>query len=171
MSLRLLKPGSGAPGGSSESLESARRFAWEIRSINLCLDDFRHVRAKALGITGPQLMILTAVTDLGSKTGVAVKDVAKLMNVAASFVATQSKLLEKKGYLRRKSCTMDARVTHLSLSRKAIESLVHIGEQQKDIDIFVFGDLWGRELDKLAGGLAALRHRLEKARSKVALEV
>lgn len=170
MASRLLSLGTGAGDGSSENLESVRRFAWEIRSINLCLDDFRHAQAKALGISGPQLMILMAVTDLERKKGVPVKVVAKLMNVDPSFVATQSKVLENKGFLRRKSCTMDARVMHLSLSGKATKSLANIAEQQKEIDKFVFGDLWGGELDKLAGGLAELRQRLEKARVKVALE-
>ncbi|WP_430649569.1 MarR family transcriptional regulator [Bradyrhizobium murdochi] len=36
----------------------------------------------------------------------------------ASFVTTQSKLLEKKGFLRRKPSTSDARVVQMSLTDK-----------------------------------------------------
>lgn len=89
---------------SPESQEALRRFTWEIRSINVCLEDFRQFRASALGITGPQLMILMALMDLDGNKGGPVNRIAKLMNVDPSFVTTQSKLLEKKGFLHRKPC-------------------------------------------------------------------
>lgn len=72
------------------------RFALDIRSINVCLEDIRHFWASALGITGPQLLILMALTDLDKGKGVSGSAIAKLMKVDPSFITTQSKLLEKK---------------------------------------------------------------------------
>lgn len=88
-------------GETAETQEVIRRFTWEIRSFNTSLDDFRHFLA-ALGITGPQLTILTTLTDLDTGKGVPVNVVAKLMKVDPSFVTTQSKLLQKQRFLRRR---------------------------------------------------------------------
>src|SRR3982074_3916112 len=80
-----------------------RRFAWEIVSINVDLQEIRYFWAKALGISGPQWMILMALADLDQGEGVPVKVVSKMLHVDPSFVTTQSKMLEKKGFMRRKT--------------------------------------------------------------------
>ena len=80
-----------------------RRFSWQIASISVHLDEFRHFWAKTLGISGPQWMILMALADLDQGDGVSVNVVSKMLHVDPSFVTTQSKLLEKKGFIRRKT--------------------------------------------------------------------
>lgn len=116
------------------------------------------------------MMILMAVTDLDKDKGVPVNLVAKLMKVDPSFITTQSKLLEKKKFVRRKPCTRDGRVVHLSLTDKACKRLANIAAQQEELDQFVFGDLGIEGLTTLASGLSGLRHRMERARLKAALE-
>lgn len=167
----LSRPATRAGNGSAMSQEDVRQLMWEIRSINVCLEDFRHSRANALGITGPQLTILMALTDLDRDNGVPVNVVAKLMKVDPSFVTTQSKLLEKQGFLRRRPCTKDARVVHLSLKDKACKCLAGVAAQQEEVDQFAFGDLGAQEVARLAKRLNALRRRLEKACLKVALGI
>ncbi len=91
------------PQRSKRNQDLARRFAWEVASINVHLQELRHFWAKTLGISGPQWMILMALADLDKGDGVPVKVVSKMLHVDPSFVTTQSKLLEKKGFMRRKS--------------------------------------------------------------------
>ncbi|UPK05839.1 MarR family transcriptional regulator [Bradyrhizobium sp. 170] len=155
---------------SAESQELARQFMWDIRSINVCLEELRQFQANVLGITGPQWMILMALADLDRENGVPVNVVSRLMHVDSSFVTTQSKLLEKKGFLRRKPSTSDARVVQMSLTDKTYKHLASLAAQQDALDEFVFGEFGVRELAEFANRLTALRHRLEKARLKVVLD-
>ncbi|MDI2078177.1 hypothetical protein, partial [Bradyrhizobium sp. Mp27] len=55
--------------------------------------DLRSYHANALGITGPQMMILMALTEL-EEDGVPVNAVAKLMRVESGFITKQSRELE-----------------------------------------------------------------------------
>src|SRR3954464_11747300 len=54
-----------------------RRFTWEIASINVHLEELRYFWAKTLGISGPQWMILMALSDMDRGDGVPVNVVSK----------------------------------------------------------------------------------------------
>ncbi|MBV8747742.1 MAG: MarR family transcriptional regulator, partial [Xanthobacteraceae bacterium] len=82
---------------AAKNQDVIRRFTWVIASVNVHLEELRYFWAKALGISGPQWMIVMALYDLDQGGGVAVNAVAKKLHVDSSFVTTQSKLLEKKG--------------------------------------------------------------------------
>ncbi|MGY4431137.1 DNA-binding MarR family transcriptional regulator [Bradyrhizobium sp. F1.13.1] len=156
--------------GSAESQELVRRLTLEIRCLNVCLEDFLHVRAEALGISGTQLAILMAVMDLDKDGGAPAGVVAKLMKVDPSFITLHSKALEKVGFVRRKTGIRDARVVQLSLTNKARKRLANIAAQQEELDQFVFGELGIEESVRLSSQLAALRMRLERARLKAELD-
>src|SRR6201991_2626580 len=79
-----------------------RRFPWEIASISVHLEQLSHFWAKTLGISGSQWRMILALADLDQGEGAAVNAVSKMLHVDPSFVTTQSKLLEKKGFMRRK---------------------------------------------------------------------
>jgi MarR family transcriptional regulator, organic hydroperoxide resistance regulator len=155
---------------SQESQEVVRQFMWEISSIYAYLQEIRQFQAKLLGITGPQWTILMALADLDKQQGVPVNVVSKLMHVDSSFITTQSKLLEKKGFLRRKSSAHDARVVQMSLTDKTYKHLASVVAQQKALDKFVFGEFGVRELTDFTSRLTAIKYRLQKARLKVALD-
>ena len=144
---------------------------WEIASINVHLEELRQFWAKVLGISGPQWMILMALSDLDRDDGVAVNVVSKLLHVDPSFVTTQSKLLEKKGFLRRKTSSSDARVVQMSLTDKTRKHLAGLAERQEALNEFIFEEFDHRELADFTGKLAALKTRLEKARLKIALDI
>jgi MarR family transcriptional regulator, organic hydroperoxide resistance regulator len=165
-------PGSakGAGSHSARNQDVIRRFIWEIASISVHLEELRQFWAKALGISGPQWMILMALADLDKEDGVPVNVVSKMLHVDPSFVTTQSKLLEKKGLLRRKPSTSDARVVQMSLTDKTYKQLASLAAQQQALDEFIFEEFDNRELTEFTGKLTALKNRLEKARLKVALE-
>lgn len=147
--------------------ETIRRFAWVINSVGVHLEELRYFWAKALGISGPQWMILMALADLDDKDGIPVNVVSKKLHVDPSFVTTQSKLLEKKGFLRRKTSTDDARVVLMSLTDKSYKQMAGLAAQQEALNEFVFAELSSKQLDELIDTLSGLRNRLEKGRLKV----
>ncbi|MCP4615502.1 MAG: MarR family transcriptional regulator [Bradyrhizobium sp.] len=160
-----------AEGSSAKNQDQVRSFMWEIASINVHLEELRQFWAKALGISGPQWMIVMALSDLDKDDGVPVNVVSKLLHVDPSFVTTQSKLLEKKGFLRRKPSTTDARIVQMSLTDKTRKHLAGLAAQQEALNDFIFEEFDQRDLADFTGKLAALKNRLEKARLKVALEL
>jgi len=154
-------------GEAPKNQETIRRFAWVINSVGVHLEELRYFWAKALGISGPQWMILMALADLDDKDGIPVNVVSKKLHVDPSFVTTQSKLLEKKGFLRRKTSTEDARIVLMSLTDKTYKQMAGLAAQQDSLNEFVFAELSNKQLDELIDTLSGLRNRLEKGRLKV----
>src|SRR6202047_728231 len=100
----------GVGGAAAKNQDVIRRFTWAIAAIGVHLEELRYFWAKTLGISGPQWMILMALADMDQGDGVPVNVVSKKLHVDSSFVTTQSKLLEKKGFLRRKRSSGDERM-------------------------------------------------------------
>jgi DNA-binding MarR family transcriptional regulator len=144
-----------------------RRFSWEIASIGVYLEELRQFWAKTLGISGPQWMIIVALADHDRGDGVAVNVVSKLLHVDPSFVTTQSKLLEKKGFVRRKTAVEDARIVKMSLTDKTTKHLANLASQQEALNQFIFAEFEDRDMADLNDKLATIKRRLEKARLKV----
>ena len=168
-SSRAKRAGSNELGGKNHDI--ARQFAWEIAAINVHLQEIRYFWAKALGVSGPQWMILMALADLDQGEGVPVKVVSKMLHVDPSFVTTQSKMLEKKGFMRRKTSGDDARVVQMSLTDKTYKHIAGLASQQEELNNFIFAEFSDRELGEFTGKLAALKNRLEKACLKVAMDI
>jgi MarR family transcriptional regulator, organic hydroperoxide resistance regulator len=152
---------------ASKNQETMRRFAWVIDSVSVHLEELRYFWAKTLGISGPQWMILVALADLDQKDGVPVNVVSKKLHVDSSFVTTQSKLLEKKGFLRRRPSTEDARIVQMSLTDKTYKHMAGLAAQQDALNEFIFAELNNKQLDELISTLSGLNNRLEKACLKV----
>jgi MarR family transcriptional regulator, organic hydroperoxide resistance regulator len=162
---------SGSNEAEGKNHDIARQFAWEIAAINVYLQEIRYFWAKALGVSGPQWMILMALADLDQGKGVPVNVVSKMLHVDPSFVTTQSKMLEKKGFMRRKTSGDDARVVQMSLTDKTYKHIAALASQQEELNNFIFAEFSDRELGEFTGRLAALKVRLEKARLKVAIDI
>ena len=155
----------------SRNQELVRQFSWSIASINVHFQEIRQFWAKALGISGPQWMILMAISDLDEGDGVSVKVVSKMLHVDPSFVTTQSKMLEKKGLMRRRTSPDDARVVQMSLTDKTYKHMANLAAQQQSLNDFIFAELDSRELTDLTRKLMQLTGRLEKASLKVAMDL
>src|SRR5215213_9113357 len=162
------RAGSNEHGGKNHDI--ARQFAWEIAAINVHLQEIRYFWAKALGVSGPQWMILMALADLDQGQGVPVKVVSKMLHVDPSFVTTQSKMLEKKGFMRRKTSEKDARIVQMSLTDKTYKQIASLAAQQEALNEFIFAEFDDRELAAFTGKLTSLKNRLEKACLKVAID-
>jgi len=141
-----------------------------IASINVHLEELRYFWAKAIGISGPQWMILMALADLDQDDGVPVNAVSKKLHVDSSFVTTQSKLLEKKGFLRRKTAAEDARIVKMSLTDKTYKHLAGLASQQEALNEFIYAELNDKQLGELTETLNKLKNRLEKATLKVVVD-
>ncbi len=147
----------------AKNQDTIRRFTWEIASINVYLQELRYFWAKALGISGPQWMILMALADLDQGEGVPVKVVSKMLHVDPSFVTTQSKMLEKKGFMRRKTSEEDARIVQMSLTDKTYKQIANLASQQEALNEFIFAEFNDRELAAFTDKVTSLKNRLEKA--------
>src|SRR5215211_1708474 len=164
------KPGTSHElGGKNHDI--ARQLDWEITAINVHLQEIRHVWAKMLDISGPQWTILMALADLDQGEGVPVKVVSKMLHVDPSFVTTQSKMLEKKGFMRRKTSRVDARVVQMSLTDKTYKLIAGLASEQAALNDFIFAEFEDRELAAFTGKLTSLKNRLEKACLKVAIDL
>jgi DNA-binding MarR family transcriptional regulator len=158
------------PDTTVRNQETVRQLAWTVASVNFYLQEIRYFWAKAIGISGPQWMILMALADLDKGEGASVKAVSKMLHVDPSFVTTQSKLLEKKGFVRRRSSEDDARVVQMSLTDKTYKQIANLASRQDELNDFIFAEMDDRDLAELIGKLAQLKNRLEKASVKVAVD-
>jgi DNA-binding MarR family transcriptional regulator len=156
--------------GSDKNEEMVRRFLWDIAAVNIHLDEIRQFWARILGISGPQWMILMAVSDLDKGDGVPVKDVSAMLHVDSSFVTTQSKILEKNGFMRRVPSRDDARVVLMSLTDKARKQIAKVSARQATINEFIFAEFDDPALKEIAGRLASFKKRLEKATLMLAVD-
>jgi DNA-binding MarR family transcriptional regulator len=158
-------------GAAAKNQDVIRRFTWAIAAIGVHLEELRYFWAKTLGISGPQWMILMALADMDEDDGVPVNVVSKKLHVDSSFVTTQSKLLEKKGFVRRRPSTEDARIVQMSLTDKTYKHLANLAAQQEALNEIIFAEFDDRALDELTDKLASLQIKLEKACAKVTLDI
>jgi MarR family transcriptional regulator, organic hydroperoxide resistance regulator len=158
------------PGGRGNNDEIVRRFLWDIAAVNIHLDEIRQFWARILGISGPQWMILMAVSDLDKGDGVPVKDVSAMLHVDSSFVTTQSKMLEKNGFVRRVPSRDDARVVLMSLTDKACKHTARIATRQATLNEFIFAEFDDPALKEIAGRFSSFKKRLEKATLMLAVD-
>jgi MarR family transcriptional regulator, organic hydroperoxide resistance regulator len=131
--------------------------------VNDHLGEIRSFWGDALGITGPQWTILMVLADLDRGNGVALKTITATMRVDPSFVTTQSKILEKKGLVQRKSSEFDARIVEMSLSDKGKKQFENMMEHRKAVKKFVFAEFNDRDVKVFFDKLTLLKIRLEEA--------
>jgi MarR family transcriptional regulator, organic hydroperoxide resistance regulator len=170
MALPLTMPTPPNDDADSKNQEVVRQFLWDIASINVHLEEIRHFWAKELGISSPQWMILMAVGDLDSGSGVPVKDVSAMLHVDPSFITTQSKLLEKNGFIRRVPSRQDARVVLMSLTDKASKKIATLASRRDSLSDFVLADFDNNSLRNISIQLGKLRSRLQKAAVMLSVE-
>ena len=152
-----------AQAGASNTLatglsdELVRECIWRIFAISSNLDQIRRAWGALLDISGPQWIILMAIDHLDEGDGVAVKDVSSKLQVNATFITTQSKLLEEAGLLRRIVSALDARVVLMSFTEKARRELARLAARRRQINDLIFAGINQRELTELVSKLGLVR--------------
>jgi DNA-binding MarR family transcriptional regulator len=155
----------------SEHLDDrARRLIWAIAIANARFDDIRYFWAEALGISGPQWMILMAVSDFDATAGAPVRDVASRLEVDPTFVASQSKLLEAAGWLTRAPSKSDSRAILLFQTSRCRKEIGKLEGRQSALNEFIYEDINHRDLENIILKLTALTKRLEKASLRLELD-
>src|ERR1700694_4276707 len=97
--------------------------------------------------------------------------VSEKLHVDPSFVTTQSKSLEKHGFMRRIPSVDDARVVLMSLTDKACKQIASLSSHQERLNDFIFADLDDHALGDITGKLTMLKNRIEKASLRFAAEL
>jgi DNA-binding MarR family transcriptional regulator len=92
----------------------------------VAFEEVRHFWADVLGVRGPQWTIIVAVQELDRGEGALVTAVARMLHVNPTFVLTQSRLLERKGFIRRTAASGDSGIVSLSLTDKAYKHLAKL---------------------------------------------
>ncbi len=154
------------PMGPDDAL--VRKFIWDVISINTHLEEIRSNWARMLDITCPQWLILMAVNDLDEGKGISVREVSTKLHVDPSFVTTQTKSLERHGFMRRVASKEDARVVLMSLTDKAHKQIANLYSQQVVADNLVFSDFSTQTFRDLTDKLSTLKERLAKAAQMIA---
>lgn len=140
-----------------------RQFIWDVISINTHLEEIRSIWARILDITCPQWLILMAVNDLDQGKGISVREVSTKLHVDPSFVTTQTKNLEKHGFMRRVPSKEDARVVLMSLTDKAHKQIANLYSRQAVADNLVFSDFSDQTFREMNVKLSTIKERLAKA--------
>ena len=158
-------------GKRARSLERLiREFQWDVAAISAHLEDIRRVWAKALGVSGPQWMILMAIGDLDPGTGVSVGDVSIKIKVRSTFVTMETKMLEKAGLVSRVSSPQERRVVLMSLTEKARKGIAFLSARRIKMDETIYGDLKSGKLEDTMEMLSIVRRRIEKASLQLAID-
>lgn len=154
--------------GASSKDKNRILLTWALVSMGVHLAELRHFWARALGVSGTQWLILTALFELDQEgDGVPVNAVSKKTLVQSNFVTTQSKILEKKGLLRRRRSGDDARIVQLSLTDRAYKALATLSSRHESLNEFIFAELNERQLEELTNALTSLDNRFQKAGLKL----
>jgi DNA-binding MarR family transcriptional regulator len=148
-----------------------RDFIWNIISVNTHLEEIRSIWARILDITCPQWLILMAVNDLDQGKGISVREVSTKLHVDPSFVTTQTKNLEKHGFMRRVASKEDARVVLMSLTEKAHKQIADLYSHQVVADNLVFSDFSDQSMRDMNNKLSTIKERLSKAAQVIAVEI
>jgi DNA-binding MarR family transcriptional regulator len=151
---------------------AADRLEWEITSTSIRLEELRDFWAQAIKVTGPQWMIMMVLANPDDRSaGLSVGAVSRALRVDQSFVGTQSRLLEKKGLVRREGSPEDARVVNLSLTDRARKQMASLAARRGELSEFIYADLDLRELAELTKKISSIKTRLEKAILKASADL
>jgi MarR family transcriptional regulator, organic hydroperoxide resistance regulator len=109
-------------------------------------------------VTTPQLIMVFALRDFDHQgKALPVKEVARILNVDPTFVTTQSKLLEAKGFVSRNSSSEDGRIVRLSLTDKPLTQLADLSVRQKKINDYIFSEFTEQGIHALVTKVFALK--------------
>jgi MarR family transcriptional regulator, organic hydroperoxide resistance regulator len=95
------------------------------------LEELRSFWTKAVGIHGPQWMIVMALQRLDLGEGARVKAIADMLQVNPTFVTSHTRFLENKGLVRAAAAGEDSTTMTLSLTDQARRHLAELASLDK----------------------------------------
>jgi len=103
-----------------KSRDDANDLFKAIRRIIRAIDIRSHEVSRAVGLTIPQIVVLSCVRDLGEVT---TRQVSEAADLSAATVVTILDKLESKGLIERYRSDIDRRIVHSQLTRQGVETL------------------------------------------------
>ena len=146
--------------GPAKQAHVGRRLVWDISAISAYMARIADLLGNRIGVTGSQWLAIMAIDGLDQGDGVSVGDVASILNLDASFVSAQSKILEKKGIVFRTRSAADRRIVLLSLTENAVQEL---DWSKYTLEDHMRGGLEERSIEELSEALVTMRRRLGRA--------
>ncbi|MFZ2156668.1 MAG: MarR family winged helix-turn-helix transcriptional regulator [Bradyrhizobium sp.] len=150
--------------------ETVRRFIWSVFSIRTHLDDIHQIWANLLGVSEPQWLILLAIDELDSGEGVPGTKIAAKLHIHPVFVTTQTKSLEKAGFVTRITSAVDARFVLMSLTSKARTEIAKLSAQRRALNESLFAGLDDQGLQDVTNKLTEIMKNAEKAARRLSAE-
>lgn len=159
-------------GGSSirHNEETIRSFIWNVFSIHSYLDDIHQIWANLLGVSEPQWLILLAIDELDSGEGVPGTKIAAKLHIHPVLVTTQTKSLEKAGFVTRTTSTTDARFVLMSLTAKARSEIANLSAQRQALHESLFAGLDDQGLRDVTKKLMEIVKNAERAARRLSAE-
>jgi MarR family transcriptional regulator, organic hydroperoxide resistance regulator len=150
--------------------EAIDAVIWATVSIHAQIERMFEAYGEALGVSRPQAMILAILSVQSGGTGLAVKNVAALMQVNGSFVTHQTRLLEQRGLTRRLPSSTDARVVLLALTDHGRERMGALDARRRPACDAAFKGSDDGQFERLRTQLVAIEQRLRVASHMVPTE-
>lgn len=150
--------------------EAIDAVIWAAVSIHAQIERMFEAYGNALGVSRPQAMILAILNAQPVGAGLAVKNVAALMQVNGSFVTHQSRLLEQRGLTRRLPSSTDARMVLLVLTDHGREMMGALDSRRKPACDAAFKGSDSGQFERLREQLVAIEQRLRAASHMVPAE-
>jgi len=139
-------------------------------SIRAHLDDIHQIWAKLLGVSEPQWLILLAIDELDSGEGVPGTKIAAKLHIHPVFVTTQTKSLEKAGFVTRKTSAVDARFVLMSLTSKARAEFAKLSAQRRALNESLFVGLDDQAFQVVTDKLTEIMKNAERAARRLSAE-
>lgn len=149
----------------------ATDFPWKLLEIHSLLKELNASWASLIGVTAPQWLILLAVSELEEGSGVSGAAIAKKIRVQSGFVTSQTKSLEKAGFLLRRQSADDARFVLMSLTEKASAEIDKLSKRRLDLNSTIFNGLDEKTLADLNIALATIAKNAQLAVRLLAIDV
>lgn len=143
--------------------EAIRRFLLNIFSIHACFDEIHQVWAKLVGLSEAQWLILLAIDELDTGEGVPGIKICAKLHIHPTFVTTQTKGLEKAGFVTRIASPTDARFVLMSLTDKARAEIAKLSERRRALNESIFAGLDDPTLQEITERLTEIMKNAERA--------
>ena len=99
-----------------------------VRSLHFLISEIQAVWASRMELSVPQWNILVTIAE--APDGLSVKAVADALGVNPSFVVHQSRPLEDRGLIQRKTSSADRRYVYLRITPNALKELSHLAKSR-----------------------------------------
>lgn len=147
---------------TNDSLETGRSLVRSITRISASLSRVTGALGRQIGVTAPQYVMLSVVEWANGGKGVKIREVANILQVDASFVSTQSKILQQLGMIQRRSSKDDSRIILLSLTPTGRQQMLTATGRWLRLHKLLETDLGQQNLDQLMERLEHFQRRLSK---------